>query len=82
MAQSVRMDRSLSWTVQQAWRLARAQVSDFPAVDPGMRTQAQLRRPEPGRDRNRDRDQDVADRRPSAQVLQFLRGKFDNELTG
>lgn len=75
MAESVRLDRSLSWTVQQAWRLARTSVRDFPAVDPGV-ARPHARRPAP------DRDGDVEDRRPSAQVLQFLRGKFDNELTG
>ena len=81
MAESVRLDRSLSWTVQQAWRLARTQVRDFPAVEPGA-PRAQTRRPEPGRERERDVGGDLEDRRPSAQVLQFLRGKFDRELTG
>jgi uncharacterized small protein (TIGR04563 family) len=79
MAESVRLDRSLSWTVQQAWRLARTQVRDFPAVEPGA-VRPHARRVEP----ERERGEGVAleDRRPSAQVLQFLRGKFDRELTG
>jgi len=76
MAESVRLDRSLSWTVQQAWRLARAQVRDFPAVDPAS-VRSAARRAETDRSAS-----DPEDRRPSAQVLQFLRGKFDNELTG
>jgi uncharacterized small protein (TIGR04563 family) len=76
MAESVRLDRSLSWTVQQAWRLARAQVKDFPAVDPAT-ARAQARRADVDRP-----EVDLENRRPSAQVLQFLRGKFDNELTG
>jgi uncharacterized small protein (TIGR04563 family) len=78
MAESVRLDRSLSWTVQQAWRVARAQVRDFPAADPGAPRAARRTDPE----RQPACEVDAGDRRPSAQVLQFLRGKFDNELTG
>lgn len=81
MAESVRLDRSLSWTVQQAWRLARAQVRDFPAVEQGA-GRLPARRSEPGPDRERDAGERLEDRRPSAQVLQFLRGKFDRELAG
>ena len=66
MLQANRLDRSLSWTVQQAWRLARAEVRKFPSVDPGAvaerRESAELPRG-----------------RPSAQVLEFLKGKFDSE---
>jgi uncharacterized small protein (TIGR04563 family) len=79
MAQSVRLDRSLSWTVQQAWRVARGQVRDFPAADPGAPRAA--RRTDPERE-PACQVVDAGDGRPSAQVLQFLRGKFDNELTG
>ena len=28
-----RQDRSLSWIVQQAWRLARGQIKEFPSVN-------------------------------------------------
>lgn len=72
MREATRLDRSLSWTVQQAWRLARAEVQKFPAMD----HRADV---EPGRAR----DAGVAARtvQPSPEVLAFLRGKFDSELT-
>jgi len=28
-----RLDRSLSWVVQRAWRLAKAQIKQLPSVD-------------------------------------------------
>jgi len=28
-----RQDRSLSWVVQQAWRIARSEIMRFPSVD-------------------------------------------------
>lgn len=75
MQQSNRLDRSLSWTVQQAWRIARAEMRKFPSVD---------QRPDAPKDPARDSDRGAADARPlqpSPQVLEFLRGKFDTELT-
>jgi uncharacterized small protein (TIGR04563 family) len=78
MKESTRLDRSLSWTVQQAWRLAREEVRKFPAVD---------RRGEAGRDAAppaRERtgaSADDGEHRASAQVREFLKGKFDRELT-
>jgi uncharacterized small protein (TIGR04563 family) len=77
MAESVRLDRSLSWTVQQAWRVARQDLRRFPAV--GERAQA-----EPPRSPIRAGEERRAGggERPSAQVLEFLRGKFDRELAG
>ncbi len=68
MAESNRLDRSLSWTVQQAWRIARAEILKFPAAD---------RLPPPQR-----RPDDAAPAlrgRPSRQVLEFLAGKFDHD---
>jgi uncharacterized small protein (TIGR04563 family) len=32
-AEAVRQDRSLSWIVQQAWRIARDEVRRFPSVN-------------------------------------------------
>jgi len=70
MKESTRLDRSLSWTVQQAWRLARAEVRRFPSVDGGALKDAERR------------DDGAPPRaRPSAQVLEFLKGKFDTEMT-
>ena len=72
MKESVRIDRSLSWTVQQAWRLAREELRKLPAVaERGPAAQV----PRYGA-------ADGPPRRPSNQVLEFLRGKFDRELTG
>ena len=76
MREAVRLDRSLSWTMQQAWRLAREEVRRFPAMDHRGRT-------EPTRPSALDvRRAEAPPRTPSAQVLEFLRGKFDRELTG
>ncbi len=74
MKEATRLDRSLSWTVQQAWRVAREELRKFPAVElrgaaePPRATDAGGRSAEP--------------RQPSAQVREFLRGKFDSELAG
>jgi uncharacterized small protein (TIGR04563 family) len=67
-----RLDRSLSWTVQQAWRLARGEVLKFPSVD---------RRADAGRERPSHAADGGAERDASAQVREFLRGKFDREVT-
>jgi uncharacterized small protein (TIGR04563 family) len=32
-AEAQRQDRSLSWVVQQAWRIARDQIKKFPGVN-------------------------------------------------
>lgn len=66
MGQSTRLDRSISWTVQQAWRLARAELCKLPAVA----STAGRQEPDgaPGT---------PGERGPSAQVLEFLRGKFE-----
>ncbi len=31
--EAARMDRSLSWTIQRAWELAREQISKLPSVN-------------------------------------------------
>jgi uncharacterized small protein (TIGR04563 family) len=76
MRESSRLDRSLSWTVQQAWRVARAELRKFPSVE---------HRAQPEHERARDSDDAGGAARgsqPSAQVLEFLKGKFETELTG
>lgn len=78
MKESVRLDRSLSWTVQQAWRVAREELRKFPAI--GDRAPAEPPRRAPVRLAEEQRAD--ASERPSAQVLEFLRGKFDRELAG
>jgi uncharacterized small protein (TIGR04563 family) len=76
-----RLDRSLSWTVQQAWRVAREEIRKFPETrlaregrrDPAI---AALRQP-PAAPPPRE---DAKRPEPSEQVREFLRGKFDREL--
>ena len=34
-AEAMRQDRSLSWVVQQAWRIARGRVTSIPGVNDG-----------------------------------------------
>jgi uncharacterized small protein (TIGR04563 family) len=74
MAESNRLDRSLSWTVQQAWRLAREELRRFRPAE----------RVAPERQASRGSAEDAAAARrprPSAQVLEFLKGKFDRDLS-
>lgn len=73
MREANRLDRSLSWAVQQAWRVARHEVRKFPSA--GHRAEGapeRRREPEPS-------SPQAAEIRPSAQVLEFLKGKFDSE---
>jgi uncharacterized small protein (TIGR04563 family) len=75
MAESTRLDRSLSWTVQHAWRLARAEVQKFPAAS---------REPAPVREQASPPDAErrpAREPRPSSQVLEFLKGKFEHDAT-
>jgi uncharacterized small protein (TIGR04563 family) len=75
MSESTRLDRSLSWTVQQAWRLARTEVRKLAAPE--------HRPTDEARPQARDSGEPTAARapRPSQQVLEFLKGKFDRDLT-
>jgi uncharacterized small protein (TIGR04563 family) len=66
MGESVRLDRSISWTVQQAWRIARTEVCKLPAVASTAGPQDFTRGPSTPEERG-----------PSAQVLEFLKGKFE-----
>ena len=34
--EALRQDRSLSWIVQQAWRLSRDEIRKFPSINTGM----------------------------------------------
>jgi uncharacterized small protein (TIGR04563 family) len=76
-----RLDRSLSWMVQQAWRLARDHVRQFPSVVHRGQTEDE-RPPEVAQPRADEERPAVADRQlPSLELREFLRGKFDRELT-
>jgi uncharacterized small protein (TIGR04563 family) len=82
MIEANRLDRSLSWTVQQAWRLARTEVRKFPSVDqPALTSRAAPIAPVRERRAAAPADLDVERVRASAQLREFLKGKFDRELT-
>lgn len=80
MKEANRLDRSLSWTVQQAWRIAREEVRKFPAVEPRPAAPPQAPRPPPpvAAPRSVPASADQPAREPSTQVRDFLRGKFDH----
>jgi uncharacterized small protein (TIGR04563 family) len=85
MKESIRLDRSLSWTVQQAWRVAREEVKRFPSV--GWRSEVDRTRPAPPPRERRAAPppRPVSDEEPgepSSELREFLRGKFDREATG
>jgi len=84
MREANRLDRSLSWTVQQAWRLAREHVCKFPTGDVQRAAaerasaapppvEAQPRVP-------RERKPDWDRIRAEEQLREFLRGKFDHDV--
>jgi uncharacterized small protein (TIGR04563 family) len=68
MREANRLDRSLSWMVQHAWRIARDEVKRFPSVD--------VRAPVPLEPRAAARADE-----PGAQVREFLKGKFEKEAS-
>lgn len=73
MSESTRLDRSLSWTVQHAWRIARAELH---------RLSAAVEQRAPARACGREVGARIApaERLPSRQVVEFLKGKFDRDL--
>ncbi len=75
-----RLDRSLSWTVQQAWRLARGEVRKFPSADRSVLGTPSQPSPGPGQDLDPSREEDSEARHSSSQVREFLQGKFDHDL--
>ena len=66
--EAIRLDRSLSWVVQQAWRIASQGVARFPSADPGRRSAPGPEAPPAA----------APERSPGAQVREFLSGKFEN----
>jgi uncharacterized small protein (TIGR04563 family) len=85
MREAIRLDRSLSWMVQQAWRIARQEVGKLPSIDHVVAAPETGRAPRaasvPQETRNVPESPGATDhaseREPSAQVLEFLRGKFE-----
>jgi uncharacterized small protein (TIGR04563 family) len=76
MREANRLDRSLSWTVQQAWRIARDGVRRFPSPDRRESAPAEPRPTPAGAIAPRPAERVVA---PSRQVAEFLKGKFDRD---
>jgi uncharacterized small protein (TIGR04563 family) len=72
-AEAIRLDRSLSWVVQRAWRLAAGEVGKFPSVAGHRVTSPEAASPAPAAAPQSERD-----REPSAQVREFIAGKFEN----
>jgi uncharacterized small protein (TIGR04563 family) len=82
MRQATRLDRSLSWTVQQAWRLARENIRRFPSASQGAETErTPSLTPPPSRADAPRIAEDIERIRASSQVLEFLKGKFDHDVS-
>jgi uncharacterized small protein (TIGR04563 family) len=81
MNEAIRLDRSLSWMVQQAWRIARLEVGKLPSIDRVLASEpARDARPAAVSEARRDPGSPRADpveQEASAQVREFLRGKFE-----
>jgi uncharacterized small protein (TIGR04563 family) len=80
MREAIRLDRSLSWMVQRAWRVASEGVHQFPSVDhllaaPEGAPRTPAHRPAPAPD---PRPVSAAEGQPGSQVREFLSGKFEN----
>ena len=77
MKEAIRLDRSLSWMVQRAWRVASDEVRKFPSVDhvgAGSQTASTAQPAEPVEPQ----PVSAPERQPGPQVREFLRGKFEN----
>jgi len=80
MNEAIRLDRSLSWMVQQAWRIARTEVSKLPSIDHVLAEPAREARPPTANEVRRETQpsrMELTDVEVSAQVREFLRGKFE-----
>jgi uncharacterized small protein (TIGR04563 family) len=83
MAEAIRLDRSLSWVIQCAWRLASREVRRFPPADhpatasgPGPRAPDGWLAPAPEK-----QSCSLPEPQPDPQVREFLRGKFEYAQT-
>jgi uncharacterized small protein (TIGR04563 family) len=79
MKEAIRLDRSLSWMVQRAWRVASDEVRKFPSVDhlvaaPEAAPSTPRHRPAEGRETQ---PAAALERQPGSQVREFLSGKFE-----
>ena len=83
MTEANRLDRSLSWVMQCAWRLASKEVCKFPSVDhpvtaSGARAKAPDGRLAPAPETQ---TSSLPEPQPDPRVREFLRGKFENAQT-
>ena len=83
MTEAIRLDRSLSWVMQCAWRMASEEVRKFPPVDhpvaasgTGPKTPDGWLAPSP-----ETQACSLPEPQPDPQVREFLRGKFENTQT-
>jgi uncharacterized small protein (TIGR04563 family) len=81
--EAIRLDRSLSWVMQCAWRLASKEIRKFPPVDPpvaasgtGPKTPDGWLAPAP-----ETQTSSLPEPEPDPQVREFLRGKFETTQT-
>ena len=81
MKEAIRLDRSLSWIVQHAWRVGSDEVRKFPSVDGLVSAVAGAPRTPRQRPPPTPESQTVStpDRQPGSQVREFLNGKFENK---
>lgn len=84
MKEAIRLDRSLSWMVQRAWRIASGDVRKFPSVDHrGAAPEAAPRIPRlravPEPEATEPEPVAASDRQPGPQVREFISGKFENK---
>jgi uncharacterized small protein (TIGR04563 family) len=78
MKEAIRLDRSLSWMVQRAWRVAYDDVRKFPALGHlGTAPEATDRTPTPRPAEAPETRPASAPDQPSSQVREFLSGKFE-----
>ncbi len=92
MREANRLDRSLSWTVQRAWLIARADVQKFPAANPQgsisapSQAAARIASPQPASEpassgsEPRRAASELERARADADLREFLRGKFDRNV--
>ena len=79
MKEAIRLDRSLSWVVQRAWRVASDKVRNFPSVDhlvaaPEVAPRIPRHRPAQAAETQ---PVSAPERQPGSQVREFLSGKFE-----
>ncbi len=80
MKEAIRLDRSLSWMVQRAWRVAYDEVRKFPSVDDLVAAPEAAPTTPTHRPAEAPETQPVSapERQPGSQVREFLSGKFEN----